>query len=255
MKIILKQIIFLVISFNIYLTYGQANISDSSLSIPMFYATYAYQLSGGDLADRFGNNSSIGGGFQWKISQNWIFGAEYLYLFGNDVRVADQIMSNLKTINGNIINNAGNFASYSVQERGYYISGRFGKLFPVLSPNPNSGIVVMGSLGYFQHKIRIEITDNNAPQLFDDYKKGYDRLAGGFGISEFIGYMYLSNSRFINFFIGVEFNQAWTRPKRDVNFDTMKPDEITNRFDILSGIKVGWIVPIFKRVPNKYYYF
>jgi len=164
-------------------------------------------------------------------------------------------MGNLKTNNGNIINNAGNFTSYSLQERGYFISGRFGKLFPVFNPNPNSGIVIMGSLGYFQHKIRIEVTDNNAPQLIDDYNKGYDRLAGGFCISEFIGYMYLSNSRLLNFFIGLEFNQAWTKPKRDVNFDTMKPDEITNRFDILSGIKVGWVVPVFKRVPEKYYFY
>jgi hypothetical protein len=236
-------------------TYGQLSVSDSTLNIPMFYATYSYQIPGGDMAVRFGNNSNIGGGFQWKTNKNWIYGAEFNYLFGNDVKIADDIMNNLKTGEGGIINMAGNFTSYSLYERGYYISGRFGKVFPVLSPNPNSGIVVMGSVGYFQHKIRIEVTENTAPQLKDDYKKGYDRLTDGIGISEFIGYMYISDSRLLNFFAGFEFNQAWTKPGREINFDTMKPDETTKRFDTLMGLKVGWIIPLFKRLPEKYYYF
>ena len=194
--------------------------------------------------DRFGNNSSIGGGFYWKTKQNWMFGAEFNFIFGNDVKVADEIMNNLKTEDGAIINMAGNFTSYSIYERGYYISARIGKLIPVISPNPNSGITIIGSMGYLQHKIRIEVAENTAPQLKDDYKKGYDRLAGGFGISEFIGYTYLSNSRLINFFVGFEINQAWTKPRREVNFDTGEPDPDPKRFDVLYGIKVGWISSI-----------
>ncbi len=235
--------------------YSQASVSDSVLSIPMFYATYAYQFPGGDMAERYGNNSSIGGGFQWKTNKNWIVGGEFLFIFGNNVKVADQIMFNLKTGDGDIINMAGNFTNYAIFERGYYISGRIGKLFPVLSPNQNSGIVVMGSLGYLQHKIRIEVEKNTAPQLNGDYKKGYDRLAGGFGISQFVGYMFIGNSRLLNFFGGFEIYEAWTKPKRDVNFDTGKPDMITNRFDLLVGLKVGWIIPLFKRMPEKYYYY
>ncbi len=77
---------------------SQMDISDTTLSIPMFYATYSYQLPGGDMADRFGNNSSLGGGFLWKTNQNWIIGAEFNFLFGGDVKVADQIMGNLKNI-------------------------------------------------------------------------------------------------------------------------------------------------------------
>lgn len=235
--------------------WGQSRVSDTAMSIPMFYATYSFQFPGGDLLDRYGNSSSIGGGFQWKTNKNWIVGTEYIYLFGQDVKIADQIMNNLKTEDGAIISMAGTYASYNLYERGYYISGRFGKLFPVLSPNPNSGFVIMGSLGYFQHKVRIEVADNTAPQLLNDYKKGYDRLAGGFSISEHIGYMYLSDSRVLNFFFGLEFHQSWTKPLRDVNFDTGLPDEVTNRFDSMIGIKVAWIVPLFKRLPQKHYYY
>ncbi|MCD4730829.1 MAG: hypothetical protein K8R74_09535 [Bacteroidales bacterium] len=235
--------------------YSQASVSDSVLSIPMFYVTYAYQFPGGDLVERFGNNSSIGGGFQWKTNKNWIVGGEFLFMFGNNVKIADQIMFNLKTSDGDIISMSGNFTNYAIFERGYYISGRIGKLFPVLSPNQNSGIVVIGGLGYLQHKIRIEVEKNTAPQLKDDYKKGYDRLAGGFAISQFVGYMHIGESRLLNFFGGVEIYEAFTKAKRDVNFDTRKPDKITNRFDLFVGLKVGWMIPIFKRMPKKYYYY
>ena len=253
-----RYIIILFISIflnNTNSAYSQASVSDSVLSIPMFYVTYAYQFPGGDLAERFGNNSSIGGGFQWKTNKNWIIGSEFLFMFGNNVKVADQIMFNLKTSDGDIISMSGNFTNYAIFERGYYISGRIGKLFPVFSPNQNSGIVVMGSLGYLQHKIRIEVEKNTAPQLKDDYKKGYDRLAGGFAISQFVGYMHIGDSRLLNFFGGIEIYEAFTKAKRDVNFDTRKPDKITNRFDLLIGLKIGWVVPIFKRMPEKYYYY
>ncbi len=251
--IIILSIFSLFINVNSALS--QATKTDSVMSIPMFYVTYAYQFPGGDMADRFGNNSSIGGGFQWKTNKNVIVGGEFLYLFGNKVKDIDSLMYNLKTNDGDIISMSGNFTNYAIFERGYYISGRIGKLIPVISPNKNSGIVLMGSLGYFQHKIRIEVEKNTAPQLNGDYKKGYDRLAGGFSISQFVGYMYIGDSRLLNFFGGIEFYEAWTKPKRDVNFDTRKPDEITKRFDFLIGLKIGWIIPIFERLPEKYYYY
>jgi hypothetical protein len=244
----------IVLLFSISLK-AQSDISDTTLSVPMFYGTYSYQFPGGDLTERYGNNSSVGGGFMWKTKPNWIFGAEFNFLFGNDVKIADQIMGNLKTEDGYIISMSGNFTSYSIYERGYYISGRIGKLIPVLSPNPNSGITIIGSLGYLQHKIRIEVPDNTAPQIDGDYKKGYDRLAGGFAVSEFIGYTFLSNSKLLNFYLGFEINQAWTKPLRDVNFDTGEVDPLKSRFDVLYGIKVGWIIPLFDRMPEKYYYY
>lgn len=254
----LRYIIIIFISslfFNAHSANAQVSASDSILSIPMFYVTYAYQFPGGDLVERYGNNSSIGGGFQWKTDKNWIIGSEFLFMFGNKVKIADEIMFNLKTVNGNIISMSGNFTNYAIYERGYYISGRIGKLWPVLSSNYNSGIVLMGSLGYMQHKIRIEVEKNTAPQLNGDYNKGYDRLAGGFALSQFIGYMYIGDSRLLNFFGGIEIYEAFTKAKRDVYFDTTKPDPIPNRFDLLIGLKIAWVIPLFKRMPEKYYYY
>jgi hypothetical protein len=234
---------------------AQYSANDSALNIPMFYASYAFAFPGGDLADRFGPSSVIGGGFQFKSPKNWLFGANFDFIFGNQVKNTDSLMINLMTQSGHIIDMAGNFTDYSLYERGYTVTAKMGKLFPVLSPNPNSGFYFTAGIGYIQHKIRIEVLNNTAPQLRDDYKKGYDRLSSGFMINQFVGYMYLSDNRLLNFFGGVEFTQAWTAPKRDVYFDTMKPDPLTSRFDSLIGFKLGWIIPIFQRQPEKFYYF
>jgi len=246
------------ITFLLFITslaFSQSKNADTAMSIPMMYANYAYQIPGGDLANWYGPSSMIGGGFRWKTFKNWTYGIEFSYLFGSDIKITDDIMGNLTTSDGNIIDQAGNYAAFSLYQRGYYLSGKVGKLIPVLNVNPNSGLFISGSLGYFQHHIRIEVTNNNVPQLNGDYKKGYDRLVGGIGISQFIGYMYISDKRLVNFFAGFEFIQAWTKPKRDVYFDTGEPDPLQKRFDLLSGIKVGWIIPLNRRAPEKYYYY
>jgi hypothetical protein len=232
---------------------AQSEVSDTSIMIPMLYVSYSYQWPGGDLKDRFGSNSNIGGGFQLKLKSNWIFGADFNYLFSNKVNGSDSLFRAIDTDDGYLIDQNGELTAPLVYERGYYTSVRFGKLFPVLSPNPNSGPFIMGSVGLLQHKIRIENPGNAAPQIVGDYVKGYDQLTNGIGISEFIGYMYMGNQRLISFFGGVEFTQAFTQSRRSYDFNLGARDA-KKRTDLLWGFKVGWIIPFYKRVPKGYYY-
>ena len=108
--------------------------------------------------------------------------------------------------------------------------------------------------GLLQHHIRIENKDNNTPPVLDEYKKGYDKLTNGLSTREFIGYQYLSNKNILNFYAGFEFYQAWTECRRDYNFDTMEEDN-TKRNDYLFGVRVGWILPLYQKAPNEYYYY
>jgi len=105
-----------------------------------------------------------------------------------------------------------------------------------------------------QHHIRIENKDNNAPQVLGDYKKGYDRLTNGFAAKTFIGYQYLDSKRRFNFYAGFEFYQAWTKNRREYNFDTMSRDNNLYH-DYLYSFKAGWILPIYYRTPDKFYYY
>lgn len=231
---------------------GQVNVKDSAITAPIIYATYSYQFPGSDLANRFGSNSSIGGGFLVKTSGNWLIGAEGNYLFGGTVKGQDSMLVLVSTPDMTIIDANGMYANVVLYERGYSFYGYFGKLIPVLSPNPNSGITVTAGAGYLQNKIRVHNPDNTAPQLYGDYKKGYDKLNGGFAVTGSVGYTYLSNSRLTNFSVNFEFIQAWTKRKRDYNFDLKGPDPASYSSQFY-GIKVCWFIPLYKRKPKDFY--
>ncbi|MGB3617324.1 MAG: hypothetical protein WBA12_04345, partial [Catalinimonas sp.] len=72
---------------------------------------------------------------------------------------------------------------------------------------------------------------------------GYDRLTAGPALVEQIGYLYLDKRRFLNFFFALEFTQGFTRSQRSWNFGAA--DASGGRFDVLSGVKIGLIVPIY----------
>lgn len=251
MKLNFLNLILLIVITPI-LSFGQ--IKDSSINILQCEMSYSLQFPGGDLSNRFGINSSVGIGLTYKMRSNWTIGFEVNYLFGGKVK-EDSILNHLKVKSGEIINKFGEYGVVSMTERGFYTGIKAGKIFPVgHRPNKNSGIVLNIGGGLLQHKIHIENKDNNTPPVLKDYKKGYDRLTNGLALREFIGYQYLDNNRLINFYAGLEFYQAWTKCRRDFNFDTMQKDN-TSRNDYIFGIKAGWILPLYQRKPDTYYYY
>jgi len=248
-KIIISFLFSTLMSFT---GFSQVSIKDSSIFTSMFYATYSVQFPGGDLTQRFGTNSSIGGGMMFKTKSNWLFGAEGNFLFGGTIKNKDSMLVHISTPNGFIIDANGYFADVVYYERGYSIYGKFGKIIPVLASNPNSGLTIMAGAGYLQNKIRIHNPGNSAPQIYGDYKKGYDHLNSGIAINGSIGYTYLSNSRLLNFYVGTEFIQSWTKSRRDYDFDLGKK-ETTNYSSQFYGIKFVWMIPLYKRLPKSYY--
>jgi len=242
----------LLLTFTITCLHAQVNVKDSAVTAPIIYAAYSYQFPGGDLSNRFGSNSSIGGGFLVKTSGNWLIGAEGNYLFGGTVKGQDSMLVRISTPEGQIIDANGFYADIVLYERGYSFYGYFGKLIPVLSPNPNSGFTITAGGGYLQNKIRVHNINNTAPQLLGDYKKGYDKLNGGFALTTSVGYIYLSNSRLTNFSVNFEFIQAWTKRKRDYNFDLRGPDPASYSSQFY-GIKACWFIPLYQRKPKEYY--
>ena len=129
-----------------------------------------------------------------------------------------------------------------------------GKLFSLSDVNPRSGIRFTISSGLLQHKIRIQDDPvRDVPQLSTEYRKGYDRLTNGLTFNEFIGYQMLSRNRRINFYAGLEFTQAFTKSRRDFNFDTMTA-ETENRVDLLYGFRVGWVLPFYFGNAGDIYY-
>lgn len=247
----MKRIVFLLLFFHVFNATAQSLVKDSVITFSFLGLSAGIHKPSGDMAKRFGDNASAGGLFAFKLKKNFTLSISGAYFFGNKI-YEDNILAPLATISGNVIGNDGRLAEVRFFERGYHVAAAFGKIIPFKKPNPNSGIWVSLGGGFLQHKIRIENIGNTVYGLSKEYRKGYDMLTNGLELYEFLGYTYFSNKRLINFYAGFEFQQAFTRSRREFNFATMSKDE-ENRLDILSGFKVGWILPLYNK-PDKFYY-
>ncbi len=248
----MKKVYFLSICLSILVCKlsAQISIKDSSVFAPYMAVSYAYQLNGGDLTRRFGNNSSVALSLEFKTKKYWILGINGSYLFGKVVK--EILFDSISTSSGGIINGNGEFTDVRLFERGFTSSLTFGRMFSFKKPNPNSGIVFNIGVGFLQHKIRIETIGNNTPQLSKQYKKGYDRLTNGLLLSQNLGYLYLSANRLVNIYFGLEFMEGFTQSRRSFDYDLMKQDT-QKRLDILYGAKIAWILPLYKRTPQEFY--
>lgn len=233
--------------------FGQENIDDAPLMMTQISVHCGVQVPAGMMAQKYNTSFSIGGSLNLKTTKNFIFGLDYSYFFNEQVKNPDQYLLNLRTEDNIIIAKDGNAANILGSERGHIAQITIGKIFPIIGPNPNSGIIVKIGGGYLQHKLNLEARKQDVPQIEDEMRKYYDQLTSGPTISEFIGYQHNSNSRLANFYIGIEGYQAFTKNRRDYNIDLGGPDN-TQRLDMLFGLKVGWMWLIYKRKPQDFYF-
>lgn len=233
--------------------FAQFNLKDSTVNGFLFSTNYSYNFPGGNVAKRFGDNSSVGGSILYKFGKNWMLGIDGNFLFGGKVK-EDSLFKNLQNGNGDIIGEDGLPLIINLFERGFFFGGKVGKAIPIFGCNPNSGLFFSLTGGILQHKIRIEVRGGDAPQLSKKYKKGYDRLSNGFAMAQYIGFLNLDKSKLLNFHIGIEVIEAFTKNRRDLNFDTAEKDA-KQHLDLFFGIKAGWILPVYnKRKGDLTYY-
>lgn len=236
--------------------YSQRSLGDSAIATPLLGIQYGGSWSGADLADRYGFFNNVGFAAGYKLRSNWYFGAEGDFMFGNTIRMSGyELFGHLADSKGNITDQNGDIATVLLFSRGFHANLEVGRLFPALGHNANSGLLVKIGGGYLNHRIRIETNDHVVPLLETDYKRGYDRLTTGFNTSQFIGYLFMSDNNFLNFYGGFFMQQGFTKNRRPVFYDQPDtPVPTDTRLDVLYGFKVGWLVPAYKRRPRDYYY-
>lgn len=232
---------------------GAAQVRDSSLAMTLVSLSYAYQVPGGDMALRFGANSNLGISVLYKTRSNWTFSAEAGFMFGDQVTEPGLLLNTLNSA-GQLIDQDGLMADVFLYERGYGIYLTAGRLFPIIGPNPNSGLLLKAGGGYLRHKVRVQTQKNVVPQVEDEYLEGYDRLTAGPSGLLYLGYQHTGNKRLINFHVGVEVQMGFTSSLRAYNFDTETYNN-DSRFDLLSGIRVGWSLPIYRQQDDRYHYY
>lgn len=245
--------LFIAILLFVNILNGQS-VQDTSIRIFMFTGHYSAHIPGADMANRFGMSNSVGVDFTYKTVSGWLFGIDYNFLFGENIINRDNYFAAIRNVNGYVIDGNGMFAEAYIYERGILLNAMVGKQFNIWNINPNSGPFIQFSAGFLQHYVRIENPYKTAPQINDEYAKLYDRLTNGLSTSQFIGYRYMGNNRLWNFYAGIEFIQGYTVGRRSYNADDLSSDN-NKRLDLLSGIKLGWIIPIYGKTKREFYYY
>ncbi|MEI6346800.1 MAG: hypothetical protein WCP69_02525 [Bacteroidota bacterium] len=248
-KFIFSALVATLISTSLY---SQKQQIDSADRINYFSADFAYHIPQYDMSKWFYNSATIGATYCIKTSSNWTFGLDVNYLWGDQIKNKDSVLKNITNSDGNIIDGNGQYAIINYTESGWTGTFTVGKVFPLTKKNQNSGLWIKGGIGFLQHKILITNPKNVAPQIKDDYKKGYDQLANGLSCSQFIGYLWISKRSAVNAYAGFEIIEGWTKSRRTTDFNTGLPDK-SQKFDVLTGFKIGVIIPIYKRRPEAFY--
>jgi hypothetical protein len=233
---------------------SQRNVKDSSISTPLVGIHYNAMWPGGDLAERYGFWNHIGISVGHKTATNWYYGLDANFMFGEKLNV-ENMFAHLQDEFGRVTDVNGDPGIILTYPRGLNVNVSGGRLFNVFAPNKNSGILIHAGLGFLMHRIRIETNDQVVPVVELDYRKGYDRLTSGMNFHQFVGYSFLANGGAWNFYGGMYAQQGLTKNRREIFFDQPQITVPTNiRLDWQVGLRVGWYIPFYKRLPKEFYY-
>lgn len=217
----------------------------------MVQISAGYYFPAGDLADRFGASQTLGGSYIYKMRSNFFFSGNFHFLLGSDVK--ENVLEPILASSGYLITTDGLLEIMQLQQRGFLAEVQAGKIFPIFGPNPNSGLALSLGAGLLQHQIHFNYRSQYLPQLEGDYEKGYDRLTNGLSLSQSIGYLHLNNTGLVNYHISLVAIEAFTENRRSFNFDEQRnADE--QRLDVMLGLRVAWILPIYRRAGDEFFY-
>jgi hypothetical protein len=254
-------LVFLLFSYATTLLAQTENSSHSEeeapTSTPFCSAVMGWTFPKGDMGNKYQSFMNLNANIGWKTNDNWVWMIEFGFAFGSDnIKIKNDILSEIMTNEGYpfVISREGSDAGVVAYNRNLSLVGKVGKVIPLFKKRPNSGILLKLGGGLLQHQIIYQSTLEIANQLEGDYQYLYDRQMRGIMLSGFVGYLHMGKSNFANFYIGLEFNQAFTKMTRkyQVNFDG---DYNKINLDQMWTLKIGWMFPFYGKNTDKEYYY
>lgn len=219
-----------------------------------FQFIYNAQDPSGDWEKMYGLNHAVGFGANYKSQTNWLFSVESSFMLSGNLKNTADLINLTNSNNSTFNSNNGTPATVDLSMRGFTTSGRIGKIIPVSRLNKNHGILIQVGAGYLMHYLNFNVPQNMVPQLNESNQRGYDRLHGGYAINQFVGYYFHSENRLVNFYVGVDFSQAFTKNLREYNYDTHEYD-LGSKQDNYTAFRFGWMIPIYLSSKNDEFIF
>jgi hypothetical protein len=210
------------------------------------------QVPTGILAERFGASNTVGLSGYRLTSKGWRLGGHYRFQTGADVREPG-LLDNLRDANGHIVDNEGQIALVTAQQRGTLFCVSIGRIWTADFLNPGSGLLLELGMGFWEHKVHFQNRGNRLTQLDEPYVQGYDRLTGGWMLMPRLGYVHDSPNGLVRFQAGIESMMGRLQPNRAWNTDTMMADT-GPRADRAVGLFAAWILRLRARSTDLDYY-
>ncbi len=234
-------------------TQAQVSMADSTIRFLQLDVSYRGGLPSGAWQPDWGYTSLLGVEIGAKNKQNLYLRVGAHFLFSDRVAINDALDA-ITTPEGLLITDDGQLSQYELLGTGLMIPLTIGSILLQHSPNPNSGWYLEVGGHYLQHKIRVRPLEGQVAALAGAYAKGYDQLRGGFGLQEGVGYRFFANRGDLNVGVGLAFSQTYTQHLRTAFFPTGATTP-ASAWDFWWGIQVNWTYPIYRRAPEKAYFY
>lgn len=198
----------------------------------------------GVLSERYGNFATIGAGGEYKFKKGLILGIEYNWGFSENVK-ENTIFGHMIGPTPQLFDLEGYYSVITMQHRSQFALAHMAYVIPFNRGNMNTGLFIQGGVGYNQHKIFIQSSEDKLPQVMDkDYKHGYDRLTSGLLTRQYIGYQRVTPTGYFHFRAGIELNQGFNQGRRVWNFQENIPGN-EKRFESSAALKFSILLPIY----------
>lgn len=222
-------------------------------------------LEGGSMEELYtGPYLDFGLEWNYKFKSNWLLAFDADIWFGassDNLRFREERMGNVFTAGGYAMGWGGYDGVVTAYNRGLSAKPGVGRIITLWPKNPNSGILLKLSGGWFMQKTVFTQDFNQAPvpQLSGDYAHLYDHYRNGAMLTESVGFIYMSNYyTYINLKVTFEVSECWSWSSRPYTIDNLmglKGKDSSRYFDLLYGVKVTWMFPFTGKTDYDYYYY
>ncbi len=115
---------------------AQGDVGTDTIPMILFQFQGGLQQPFGDMSDYFGNNAIVGFSFAGKTKKNWLWGGDFTFMFGDQVKNKSQIIQELRNSQGNVVGITGEPVNFLLLQRGYTGGIYTGKNLPLVWTKP-----------------------------------------------------------------------------------------------------------------------
>jgi hypothetical protein len=200
--------------------------------------------------DTYGIGFETGGRLEFGNSKGLIIALQGDVLFGQNVRVDPiaALRNEAGLVTGDIFQE-GTFADIILKARGFRGSVLVGYQYTLTQSG--FGVRMLAGPSYLTHHIRIQDDANQTTSnLRDEYKRGYDRRAGGYGGYGEIGFEYAESSNSFRVYAVLTGSFTQSSALNSTQFDLLEvaPQDGT---DLSLGGRVGIVLGLLRNVSSK----